>query len=571
MKYIRFEIENYRGISEKLTIDLEKSSLVPLVGINECGKTTILQAIYCFDYINDEEYQNKHLDNTLNLYRTSDADLQTVTATIEFKPKEIHKLIERNNIKEQTKAEGAAKEGKAYSPILIDVNITNNFLTNKMRIQRNIRTRKYSFLDDEFNGLQNIIKTIIDYSPYILYNDDFMDRPPNSIDIPEIKPSLLKDWLAIFERLFESNGHSLFTLINEPEEKRRKSIISDVEEDLNKTLSKAWKTFLLSNHHGSLNVRLALKDSMLGITIVEKIGNKERFFDVADRSKGFLWFFNFVMKLEFNPKIAGNMKDTIFLLDEPGSYLHSTAQKKLCKKIKEISEKNGNVIYCTHSHHLLNPEIIKINQIYIVEKNKNKNIIATPLAKMTLKKEIINAYQPISDALQIPIFDDFNSNSKIILVEGIYDKYVISIFCELDSDVSIVPGTSADSIVKNLQFVIGFSKKYIAIWDNDEEGDKKYKVAYKLFGEHEAMFFGKLPLNKKKTRKMEQMFENDDLKNICHALDLPDNSSYEKIILELYYNKNKKKIIENVSGATKGNFSSLSIMIKKGFEKYEDE
>jgi len=96
-------------------------------------------------------------------------------------------------------------------------------------------------------------------------------------------------------------------------------------------------------------------------------------------------------------------------------------------------------------------------------------------------------------------------------------------------------------------------------------------MACKLFGEHEAMFFSKLPSNNEKTRKMEQMFENDDLKKICNTLNLPNNSSYEKIILDLYYNKNKKKIIENVSDATKRNFSSLSTMIKKGFEKYEDE
>ena len=570
MKYVKFEIENYRGISEKLTIDLGTTSLIPLIGINECGKTTILQAIYCFDYINDASYQKKHLENTLNLYKTSDADLPTVTATIEFKSEELRDIIEDNNAREEAKAEEAEEEEKTYTPLLIDIDIMKNIYTNKVKIQRNIKTLKYRFIDKEFDGLQNIIKKIVSHSPYILYNDDFMDRPPNSIDIPNTKPPVLTDWSAIFERLFKLNKYSLFDLNKETDERRIRSVISDVEENLNEKLSKAWRTFLLSNH-GSLSVKLALKNSKLEINIVEKIGNKERFFDVADRSKGFLWFFNFVMKLEFNPKIAGNIKDTIFLLDEPGSYLHSTAQKKLCVKIKNISEKNGNVIYCTHSHHLLNPEIIRINQIYIVEKNKNKSITAIPLAKMNLQREKINAYQPILDALQIPIFDDFHSNSKIILVEGIYDRYTISIFCELDSDISIIPGTSAESIVKNLQFVIGFSKKYIAIWDNDEEGDKRYKMACKLFGEHEAMFFSKLPSNNEKTRKMEQMFENDDLKKICNTLNLPNNSSYEKIILDLYYNKNKKKIVENISDATKKNFSSLSTMIKKGFEKYEDE
>ena len=42
MKYKSFTIEKYRAISKGLTIDLS-SRIIPLVGVNECGKTTILQ------------------------------------------------------------------------------------------------------------------------------------------------------------------------------------------------------------------------------------------------------------------------------------------------------------------------------------------------------------------------------------------------------------------------------------------------------------------------------------------------------------------------------------------------
>ncbi len=62
MRYKMFVIENYRAINKKLIIDLEKR-IIPLVGINECGKTTILQAIFCFDSSNDNEYSGKHLEN----------------------------------------------------------------------------------------------------------------------------------------------------------------------------------------------------------------------------------------------------------------------------------------------------------------------------------------------------------------------------------------------------------------------------------------------------------------------------------------------------------------------------
>jgi predicted ATP-dependent endonuclease of OLD family len=572
MKYIQFEIENYRGITEKVIIDLEKTSLIPLIGINECGKTTILQAIYCFDYVNDEEYQKKHLENILNLYKTLDDKEPTVTAIIEFNKSELINIINTNNNLEQAKMEEAKKTGKPYTGQIIDIDLMKNINSTRMHIKRNLKNLKYSIVDEQFSFLSNILKKIISHAPYILYNDDFMDRPPNFINIPETKPDSLTDWLAIYERLFQSNHHSLFQLTKIDDERRIMSIISDIEETLKNKLSRAWKTFLLSNH-GSLNVKLNFNraESKLEISIVEKTGNKERFFNVADRSKGFLWFFNFVMKLEFNAKIIGNTKDTIFLLDEPGSYLHSTAQEKLCKKIKDISEKEGNVIYCTHSHHLLNPDIIRLNQIYIVEKKNDKNITATPVTKMKMSREIIHAYQPILDALQVPAYNTLFTNDKIIFVEGIYDRYIIYMFCDIEQDINIIPGTSADSILKNIQLSIGFSKKYIAIWDNDEEGNEKYQKACKFFGGHESQFFDKLPLGSKRKRRMENMFENDDILKICKELSLPDNSSYEAIILELYYSKYKKKICESVSKETKGNFSILSTIIRKRFNYYQGE
>ena len=65
MKYKSFSISNYRAIKAPLTIDLSKR-IVPLVGVNECGKTTILQAIFCFD----ENNVRKTVENTYKIYTT---------------------------------------------------------------------------------------------------------------------------------------------------------------------------------------------------------------------------------------------------------------------------------------------------------------------------------------------------------------------------------------------------------------------------------------------------------------------------------------------------------------------
>jgi len=56
----------------------------------------------------------------------------------------------------------------------------------------------------------------------------------------------------------------------------------------------------------------------------------------------------------------------LFLLDEPASNLHSTAQAQLLKSF----EKLPSLIYTTHSHHMINPKWLE--GTYVV-KNEGLN------------------------------------------------------------------------------------------------------------------------------------------------------------------------------------------------------
>ncbi len=596
MKYTGFEIRNYRAIEGPLFIDLSKNSLVPIVGINECGKTTILQAIYCFDYLNDAEYSGKHLKDTKNLYKTSEKFPPVISANVEIKYTQLAELYQdflyskslKNTTEEIEEIDDENYDENGKEDILDISEISVKLPINKtdkliLSIDRDLTSQKYFIRNwpkyEVYTKLfHNLFSEyLISRLPYILYNDDFMDRPPTFIRIPNIKPKLISGWISIYERLFNSTDeeYSLFKIINESDSRRRDAIISDVQEVINKTLSKAWKTFLLGNH-SSLQVKLSIIPNsnnseianfknVLEIKIVEKIQNKERPFHVIDRSKGFLWFFNFVMKLEFNPKIIGDAKNTIYLLDEPGSYLHYTAQEKLCKKLVDISTNHGNVIYCTHSHTLLNPKLIPLNSIYIVEKDKNKNINATRLPQVKTKIESNNAYQPIHEALQISAFNFGTNSHTLIAVEGIYDKYAIELFIDLEKNISILPGTSADSIKKNIQFLNAFNKEYVAIWDNDTEGREHYKKAAIFFGEFESQKFDLLPSKNAKDRRMEEMFNPIDLELINKELGLDKNTSYERTISNLYYAKSekKKKILKAISEETFNNFKVLKTIIDK--------
>lgn len=498
-------------------------------------------------------------------------NIPTISAKIDIELNELKSIIDRYNISNEVTQKDDATLVKN-----IDIEIFEKRKKHTFSIERRLDSKEYSVIDSEYNTLSVVAKEFVKRLPYILYNDDFIDRPPSTVEIPTEITDELSDWQLIYNRLFEftDKNYSLPMLLDDEDERIVNSIISDVEDELCNQLSKAWKSFLLGNDE-SLKIKLNLKkqEKKLTIQVVEKIGNKDRHFDITDRSKGFLWFYNFIMKLKFNPKVIGDEKNTIFLLDEPGSYLHSSAQDKLCSKLSELSKSNGNVIYCTHTHHLLNPNIIPLNCIYIVEKELDKKIIATPSPMMKTSKKNIAAYQPVLEALQIPNYIAYSNNTKVLLVEGIYDKYSIELFCDLENDVAIIPGTNASSIVHNIQFVNGFSIPYAAVWDNDKEGIKEFDNASKLYGDFEAQRFDKLPLLDRTKRKMEDMYENNDIDKIRDALGLPVDVGYEKIISALYFSNSKLKttIKEQLSKETKELFKILNSIINKKINFSMDE
>jgi len=66
-----------------------------------------------------------------------------------------------------------------------------------------------------------------------------------------------------------------------------------------------------------------------------------------DRSRGFVWFFSFLVLFSQVRKSYG--KDVIILLDEPGLSLHAKAQADLLRYIDERLKRDYQVIYTTHS------------------------------------------------------------------------------------------------------------------------------------------------------------------------------------------------------------------------------
>jgi len=308
MKYTKFVISNYRAIKGPLEIDISKFGLVPLIGANECGKTSILQGIFSFDYTNDKEYEGRHLKEIRNLYEPQNTNMPKIVAYISGKKEEvINCLDEKLRIK------------------YVDIDNFTNFTITRT-LDGNMEYT-ISVINDKVDS-NLIAREVVQRMPYIIYNDDFIERPQNLIDIPKNNTELT-GWVGIYERAFNKAKSSIFERIEEPDENIRLGIISDVEDEINNTLVKEWSRISLDDGN-CLSIKLDIKGNQntykLQVKIKEKYGTRDRYFDIEERSKGFLWFFNFVMKIKYNPKASGTSDDIIYLLDEPGSYLHTVAQ-----------------------------------------------------------------------------------------------------------------------------------------------------------------------------------------------------------------------------------------------------
>jgi energy-coupling factor transporter ATP-binding protein EcfA2 len=553
MHFRRFILQNYRAITGPLDIALEKRSLMPIIGVNECGKTTILHAIFAFDFHNDSlNDKGRHLKDTINLYRTSSPS-PMIGADIQLSEEEFVEILD--DIKEPADNLGKAALYKRR----------RRQLPTPLRITRDLKTLKYDiegnlFTDKEFNDF--LAREILKLLPYILYFDDFRDSFDERIKIVKKEDGTVVGWLSILEQLFKQTNEafSVFAL-EDMEERRRKSVLAKVNRKLNDTLTREWQNFRLDETDAlqiSLEFEPTAEGNFIKLDIVERdVNGDEHYFFVRDRSKGFFWFFNFVMKLEFNPKVVDEGDNTVYLLDEPGSFLHASAQTKLCLKLRQLSKKN-KVIYCTHSHYLLDPEVIPLSSIKVADKDGNGNIQLIPIHEHPGNiLERRSAFQPIIDALQIKPFLLDLTQEQVILTEGIIDYYALELLKQ-GRNVSVLPSVGADSLSYYVSLMIAWRVPYCALWDNDEVGRETKARAEAMFGEEVSKrHFFLLPLHKGKNRILQNLFGGDDIRAIKETLQLPQNSSFEKVIASLFYDPRKSEIVGKLSRETKENFEAL--------------
>jgi len=223
---------------------------------------------------------------------------------------------------------------------------------------------------------------------------------------------------------------------------RTEWLVNKLEGASNHLSGKVLKYWSQNKHlHMTFDVRAARPGDPQGMTsgtnIWARIYDSKRKVStpLGTRSRGFVWFFSFLAWFDQQQR---KNEPLILLLDEPGLFLHGTAQADLLRYIDEELKGNLQVIYTTHSPFMVDPS--RFERIRIVQDKSMDSDQTLPKDEDGTKviTEVLEATQdslfPLQGALGYNIYQTLFVGPNSLVVEGVSDLlYLQTISALLDS------------------------------------------------------------------------------------------------------------------------------------------
>lgn len=433
MYFKKFEISNFKGI-QNLTLDLSgkvDSKIISLVGLNESGKTTILEALSFY-------YENLKDDDEIMLHNSMTSDVHSLIPKrlkANFNDEVIISGILGIEAKDKEWIEDACKQKElklknfeGMARVSVHCEFKNSKIGQKILswgFYFSLR-KKGGKKNEQINDAKNPTwKKMVEYSrkqiPPIIYYPNFLFEFPDKIYLEEPKPptppspknnplSNDTNWKTFLEQLLPYNQNfteskeqkfyrKLFQDIldslknkfsiqehimdrvrseDEPDKDSLESLLSLASSKVTKTIfDSKFSNFIGDTSKKSINITFPKKDNNNGRYYVEfKLVDGEDRYYIKERSLGFRWFFTFLIFTQFRLERQSALKP-FFLFDEPASNLHQTAQKRLLKRFENFITSYGiTIIYTTHSHHLISPDWLEntfiVRNLGLDEKNEDK-------------------------------------------------------------------------------------------------------------------------------------------------------------------------------------------------------
>lgn len=221
------------------------------------------------------------------------------------------------------------------------------------------------------------------------------------------------------------------------------------------------------------------------------------------RSKGFIWFFSFLVWFDSISEQIDAGTDLILLLDEPGLSLHALAQLDFLRYIDELSSEH-QILYTTHS-----PFMIHDNRLHQVRTVEDLPEVGTKVSENLTGSDPKTIF-PLQAALGYTIAQNLFIAKRNLLVEGpadlLYLKFMGSLLEQkgrttLRDDLTVVPVGGLDKLATFVALLAGNELEMTVLHDYKAKPDARLQslVEEKLIRDRQVMHYGMFRDGKKST------------------------------------------------------------------------
>jgi hypothetical protein len=550
MRYQRFHVQNFKGVKE-LHVQLDKqpsSNVFTLVGLNESGKSTILQAIHWFfepQVYNAYDLIPKNSRANFNGEISVECDIELSQADDE----ELTKELARLGFKKSQPVERITVERKFIykdSTRTTEENLWIIQLVGRAKSQRK---------EGELSASNPIWKAAVSYIrqqmfPPIIYYENFLFDFPDKIYL-EQSSTAANPYRDVIQDVLNSLGQGLTIqqhLIARHNSGKRndldtvQAVLDEASAAITDVVITAWR-HIVKKIDTQLTISLGsgIEEDSKGLYLQLKVKEGRQTFYIRERSLGFRWFFSFILFTHFRTYRDNQRENALFLLDEPASNLHPAAQTKLLAAFPTLPNRQI-VIYSTHSHHMIQP--LWLGGAFVV-KNTGHDYSGLDLSYNATKTEITatryfqyvasypndtDFFRPILDALDY-VPGPLELVPSIAIVEGKNDYYALRYMNEIvlgqpTPPLAVYPSTGKDKTDFIVSLYLAWGRPFVVLLDADKGGRETATRLVREFGEaiRERVFTLSDIDSQWRDLEMEDLFAKEDRLSFVHHVFPTENA-----------------------------------------------
>ena len=413
------------------------------------------QTLWAFNKLKDDlNESNLALTSLEHLYELStvDKDKRAIQSKLNKQRSKDNKLRDQHK---QAKAELKLAR-------LIAIKIFNGSFGLK---QAENEAKKELQHTDNIYSIEIIGEQLFSLIPIFEFFEDFSGLLPNKIDLEDIlnENSNVEGYKAARNFLRIAGLDPSFF------REKNNRILKQRIETLNSDVTINFQDYWSQNVGKDNRIKLHFELEHYDYTVPEKSGKPYLEFWIKDkqerlypkqRSRGVRWFLSFYLELKATATIKKGQR--VLLIDEPGLSLHARAQEDVLKVFEDLKS-SMQIIYCTHSPHLVKPE--KIYRILAVQRanesdDKSETIVFEP---NKLSEATADTLTPLYSLMGLRLNSQQFVQSHNVLLPDTITYYYLSWLSKIVPDIPkihFIPASYEKNIPVLVNIFAGWQLKY---------------------------------------------------------------------------------------------------------------